>query len=594
MKIIKLLIPLLICFLSLTAQDFKHYDYIGAGHSNGITVTTSSSTNTTTGTKTVDGFPIQNQKQLKDASRFLAQCTFGADFSTIEMTAAMGYEAWLEEQFSLPHIGLLNEMYEHSLLDGEEDFDEDVVNAIFLRTAWGNNNLMTPDLLRQRINFNLSQIFVINTNSDLFEDFGQISGTYYDMLGARAFDNYENLLLDVSLSPAMGIFLSHYNNPKADPVNNIHPDENYAREIMQLFSIGLWELNQNGIRKYDTNGNFIPTYTNADIKEFAQVFTGLSGGSEENEFGGEITHESGVLSPMKMFETYHDKSEKHLLKGYILPAGQDGMTDIRMTVEHLANHNNTAPFISKSLIKMLTTSNPSPTYVQDVATVFNPSAPNNFKEVIKAILLHPEARTCNVTEHYSFGKLREPMVRIMNLLKAFPITPNDAENYMMFLECFFTNTAQAPLKSPSVFNFYSPFYQPQGSIGQNYLFAPEFQILNAPNTIGIINEINHKAVWREYLYEYCLEYIDEYEEDEIEYDYEGDREYIIDYSRLLSLVNDSDAFLNHLDILLANGLLSDDTKNIIKNAIDQLETTTEKVKMAIYLILISPDYVILR
>ena len=420
---------ILCCLLSeqLTAQ-IQHLDFLGAGHSNHITVTTSSSTSAT-GQKTVDGFPIDNPDQLKDASRFLAQATFGADMPTIRMTAAMGYEAWLDEQFNLPQASMLHEMYAHGVLYGEaENIPEDFIYHNAFRTAWLTNNLTSPDLLRQRMAFIWSQIMVINDKSDFYEDLGQLLGNYYDVLASNAFGNYQHLLTDVTLSPAMGNFLSHYNNPKADPSQNIHPDENYAREIMQLLSIGLWELNQNGTRKYDPSGQFIPTYSNADIKEFAQVFTGLSDGTSTGQFGLSIDElEDNVfeimLTPMKMYDDFHDTSEKHLLNGVVLPANQSGMTDINQTISHLANHDNTAPFIAKSLIRFLTTSNPSGSYVTDVAAVFNPAATNNFQEVIRTILLHPEARDCTISPAYTFGKLREPMVRQLNFLKAFHLAP---------------------------------------------------------------------------------------------------------------------------------------------------------------------------
>ena len=191
------------------------------------------------------------------------------------------------------------------------------------------------------------------------------------------------MIEDVSYHPAMGLFLSHFNNPKADPANNIHPDENYAREIMQVFSIGLWQLDQYGNRKYDNNGQFIPTYSNTDIKEFAQVFTGLGEGSANGTFGefnDELLMDGGIL-PMKMYEDFHDTSTKKLLNGYELPANQPGDQDIAMTLDHLSSHSNTAPFIAKSLIRFLTTSNPSGAYVQRVANAFDPFAQDNFQEV---------------------------------------------------------------------------------------------------------------------------------------------------------------------------------------------------------------------
>ncbi len=580
-----------------TFAQFRHYDFLGAGHNNEVVVTSSSSATVASGAQTVDGFPIKNDIQLKDASRFLAQATFGADYSTIEMTAAMGYEAWLDEQFLLPQQPILKEMEEQArILEGSEFEEGAGIFHVYFRSSWMTQNLTTADVLRQRMAFNLSQLMVINDNSDFFEDIGQVIGTYYDMLGTNAFKNYQTLLTDVTLSPAMGSFLSHYNNPKADPSRNIHPDENYAREIMQLFSIGLWELNSDGTRKRDSAGNFIPTYTNTNIKEFAQVFTGLSDGTANGQFGGGIGElEDNITSivqvPMKMYDDFHDTSEKRLLNGVVLPANQAGMIDIAQTMEHLANHPNTAPFISKALIKMFTTSNPSPSYVSDVAAVFDPDKENNFQDVLKAILLHPQARNCNMPEAYTFGKLREPVVRLLNLLKAFNISTISPGNYFYLMTCFGANTGQSPLEAPSVFNFFLPDYAPPGPINQNYLVAPEFQIFNATNAIGLINDVNNRVIKERHLTDRCVG--DDELEEVIDEEYANDG-HSMDLSAELALTANAAELINRLDIILANGLLGQKTKTTIADAVDLLNTPEEKLKMAIYLILISPDYAIIR
>ncbi|NNF22024.1 MAG: DUF1800 family protein [Saprospiraceae bacterium] len=596
----------LLIISSVLSGQFRNYDFIGAGHDYEVTVTSSSESIPNSGKKTIDGFPVQNQDQLMDASRFLAQSTFGADMATIRMAAAMGYESWLEEQFSLPATYTTTELLAHGPLYG--DLDEFEGNGFHtfhnFNTAWITNNLTSPDLLRQRVAYALSQIMVINNSTDFFHDVGIASSNYYDLLLKNAFGRFDNLLMDVTRSASMGTFLSHYGNPKADPANNIHPDENYAREIMQLFTIGLWELNPDGTRKYDTEGQFIPTYTNADIKEFAQVFTGLSDGGANGEFGPFDESEDRramVMEPMKMYDAFHDKSEKQLLNGTVLPAGQSGDEDLSQTIQHLSTHPNTAPFISKSLIKMLTTSNPSPAYVKRVADKFNPNEDGNHKELIKAILLDPEARNCNHSETYTFGKLREPVVRMMNYLRAFPMTANENGDYLYVFECLKSNTGQAPLQAPSVFNFYLPDYSPQGPISQQYKVAPEFQILNSTNVIGLINEVHKLTVNQEYLEDFCIvesfeedEEPEEPDEEELLESFEMYSDYRMDYSEVSDLINNPDAMIDYLDILLANGLLTDQTKDIIKDAMYQLNEPTDKLRMATYLIMIAPDYAILK
>jgi uncharacterized protein (DUF1800 family) len=592
-------------FGSTLWAQYTHPDFIGAGHHNGVTVTTSSNSDEVNGEATIDGFRIQNADQLKDASRFLAQASFGADFATIEMTAAMGYDAWLDEQFALPAISIRDEMirigYTGFEEEEEEEEEEVELGSFLFELAWTNNHLSSPDVLRQRMAFALSQIMVVNRSGDFFEDFGLFGGSYYDLLMRNSFGQYQELLNEVTLSMTMGLFLSHYNNRKADPALNIHPDENYAREIMQLFSIGLWELNPNGTRRRDSEGQFISTYTNADIKEFAQVFTGLSSpliNGFEMPYSEQYAAHAVSAAPMRMYEAYHDTSSKELLNGLVLPAGQSGMADIEQTITHLATHPNTAPFISRQLIQRFTTSNPSPQYVSEVASVFNPSAPNNFQTVLRTILLHPEARNCRPLDAPAFGKLREPILRVMNIMKSFQLASEESGDFFHELGCLQNTTGQFPLSAPSVFNFYRPDYSPQGPVNQNYLVAPEFQILNSTNVIGIINDVQYRTIFGAYSECEFGELSEIPNEEYIDYEYgEGDPEWLTytqDYRGLAPLLDNPAALVDYLDILLANGLLEADTKRIIANAVAQLETPQERLRMALYLIFISPDYTILK
>lgn len=590
-------IVLLCLFYEPIFSQFHHLDFIGAGHDQEVRVRSSHQEHQAPQT-TVDGFPVQNPKQLAEASRFLAQTTFGADLATIQMTAAMGYEAWLEEQFQLPSSTTLAETKLHGSLYGdEEDMEEENLWAGFFKSAWLTNTLSGSDQLRQRMAYALSQIMVVNDAGDLFADYAQFQAAYYDILTEQAFNNYLQLLTEVSLSPTMGNFLSHYANPKAIPELNIHPDENYAREIMQLFSIGLWELNPDGTRKYDSEGNFIPTYDNADIKAFARVFTGLGdglGGSFGPIWESE-SFEQTIVTPMNMFEQWHDQREKKLLNGFVIPAGQSGMEDIRQTMHHLSTHPNTAPFIAKALIQRFTTSNPSPAYVASVAAAFKATEHGNFKEVLKAIFLHPEARQCPTLDVYTFGKLREPILRLTNFLKAFQLSPNEYDDFHNQFYCYRMSVGQAPLGAPSVFNFYLPDYAPQGPIKQRYLVAPEFQILNAPNAIGYINDLEYRVNRQLYLEELCLDIIAEnYEEeiDEIPYSVSYEEDWQMDFSDLYTRVSNPADLVDYLNLVLANGLLTEPTQAIIEQALNGLSNPVERIKMGIYLTLISPDYVI--
>lgn len=572
---------LLVFMISSSDAQLRHMDYLGAGHKTNIKVRASSSSNSAAGS-TVDGFRVQSEEQLRDASRFLAQCTFGTDISTIQTVAAMGPEAWLEEQFELPILSYHEEEIQQTLAGYGFGYR-------LFGSSWMTINISSPDLVRQRMAFNLSQILVLSGNTMMIfqRTDAHPLAAYYDLLQNNAFENYFEALNAVSLSPQMGHFLSHYNNPREDTLNNVHPDENFAREVMQLFSIGLWQLNDDGSRKLDIDGNFIPSYDNADIKEFAQVFTGL-GSNNLAPFGAYFSGD--WTKPMKMFEEYHDNSSKELLDGYVIPGDKAGMEDIRLCLEHLSTHPNTAVFISESLIKKFTSSNPSPQYIKDVASVFAPLETNNFRDLIRAILFHPEARTCPENISDQQGKLKEPLVRMMNLLKAFPISSNQNGDYWNFMRCPVFTMGQAPLQAPSVFNFYEPDYSPPGAISDLGLEAPEFQLLSAPNTIGIINDVDTRILNDLLMDDGCgirgMFEPEDYEEDITQYQ--------ADLSSLAQFENEPEALIDRLGLILAQSALSDQTKQILVDHITQINDFEQQIRFAIYGILISPDYAILK
>lgn len=561
----------------LYAQN-PYSDFLGAGHNNGITVTTSHNDNANQdGNKSVDGFPVSNPELLADASRFLAQSTMGYDFETIQMAAAMGYESWIDEQFTLPRQSYVDLTLS---LEGLMPPDSEIFGMRTFRAGWRSMTQKTPSQLRERMNYSMSQIFVVSAfGSDLFEDWTNLSAGYYDVLGNNAFGNYRQLLGDVSRNTSMGFYLSHLHNPKSDPANNIHPDENYAREVMQLFSIGLYELNNDGTRKLDGNGNFIPTYNNDDIREFAKIFTGFGDGRPDGVWGtldeGDDMSGDAVVIPMKIYEEWHEQGVKNLLNGQVVPAGQTGLEDFEDAMDNLYNHPNVGPFIGKALIQFLVTSNPSTEYVDRVATAFNDNGQGvrgDFQAVIKAILLDDEARNCTPLNNPIAGKLREPVIRYSQFLRAFNSnTPNGF--YLEHMERWNDATGQTPMFSNSVFNFYLPEYQPNGLIASADLFAPVFQIHNSSTSIGFINEAN---IWL-------------FEDDPVE-----ENDAVLDFSDEIALANDAAALVDRLDILLACGQLSSSTKTIISNAVAQVDDDDDKIDLAIYLILISPDFAILK
>ena len=586
----------LYCSNLLSAQTYG--DYVGGGHNENITVTTSSDfqppgwEQTAEGSNTLAVYGLTGK--IIDASRFLAQASMGADRTTIDSVAKLGFEAWIDQQFDVPPNfirPIIQEVYDTSfqrfLAAGGDtlDYPKTPTNEHF-DYAWWHINMTNNDLLRHRIAFALSEIFVISFKSEL-ERFGEGVASYYDMLLANAFGNFKDILTDVTLHPCMGYYLTHLNNPKSNPAQFIHPDENYAREMMQLFTIGLYELNQDGTRKQDNAGNDIPTYDNDDIGEFAKIFTGLGGGATievpdttiEPAFGRGI----GIIDmaePMVMYDEYHEAGSKSLLNGFVVPTGQSGMEDINATLNHLLNHENVGPFIGKQLIQRLVKSNPSPAYVSRVAAAFNNNGAGvrgDMKAVIKAVLLDEEARSCDWYNDPVQGKLKEPIIRYTHFARAIGGISDNAKFWNRGAD-YDDDAGQHPFYSPSVFNFYWPDFQPIGPIGGQGYFAPEFQSHNARTSIGFVNFVDQWAV------------------NETLLETSGNPSSIVftNYEALLGYAEDTETLINELDILLTNGMLKDDTRQIITNIVDPIEDPYDKVKLTIYLMVISADYTILK
>ncbi len=520
----------------------------------------------------------QGGETLESAARFLSMATLGADFEEIEKVSSIGKEKWLEEQFEKP--AGLTLPFTLELMAQAKQNGADTFAGNFRRYSWWQEVMTSPDLLRQRIALAFSEIFVVSDKVDILGSRPEALASYYDLLLTHAFGNFREMLMAVTLHPAMGIYLSHLNNKKADPEKGTFPDENYAREVMQLFTIGLHMLNPDGTEMKDSSGKLIPTYDNDDIAEFARVFTGLKSAEQRPEFEDLWLN---LIDPMIMNENQHDTGEKTLLNGTVLPAGQSGMKDISDAIDNLFYHPNTGPFICKQLIKRLVTSNPSPAYVQRIAEVF---ADNGFgvrgdmKAVIKAILLDPEATNPSEIHNPRFGKFHEPWIRYVALLRAFnATTPNG----------YYFNTGriteyllhQHPLSSPSVFNFFLPNFTPNGIIGENNLTAPEFQIITS-STI-----VNYPNMTFFMLFEERLMSLPP-EEDFFLPVYDA----TLDLSDELNLADKPEKLIERLDILLTYGSMSEGTKQIIIDAVSQLDDPLLRVKMALYLTLISPDYVV--
>ena len=512
---------------------------------------------------------------LKDASRFAAQATFGMSFSEIDALARQGAEQWLSSQFALPisaHGSIVADLVARRDAGEFAEFEEDIEYLIlFRRLAWWHRTVTAQDALRQRVAFALSEIFVVSDNVDDLIINPYALSDYYDTLLTHAFGNYRDLLRAVSLHPAMGIYLSHVNNRRSDPDNNIFPDENYAREVMQLFSIGLFELNIEGSLQLDAEGDPIPTYSNADIREFAKIFTGLSFGGANAFFGKPFPE---FLSPMQMFDAEHEPGEKRLLNDVVVPAGQAGMQDIDAAIDNLFNHPNAGPFIGKQLIQRLVTSNPSPAYVERVARAFNgdnSGVRGDMRAVLRAVLLDPEAAAPATSQ---FGKLREPVVRYASILRQFGATSSDG---------FIANTGyfvqelgkQHPLSAPSVFNFFLPAHSPAGEIAAAGLVAPEFQITTSNSIVGLSNLIDFIVL---------ADFVTDAPEPFAPVS--------LDYTDYVMIAGDVDALVDRLDIVLTAGTIDVTTRQAIEGVLADIEDLNLRARIGIYMFLISSDYAV--
>ncbi|MBV34055.1 MAG: hypothetical protein CMP47_01075 [Rickettsiales bacterium] len=482
------------------------------------------------------------------ASRFLQQTTFGATTESINDVVERGFEGWIDWQMTLPitkHIDYYNQF----------TYDPESTWSLYV-DAWWHRSLQADDQLRQRVAFALSEIWVVSqygVSSGGIEG-NQSLSNYYDILLQHSFGNYRDLMQDVTLNPVMGEYLSMLRNRKPDLERNIRPDENYARELMQLFTVGLVELNLDGSPKLDAQGNTIPTYDQADIEGLAHVFTGWTWQNAERFWWWGENRD--LISPMKVFPEFHAEGEKRIINGGVIPAGQPPEQDLAQALDHIFNHPNVGPFVAKQLIQKLVTSNPSPEYVERVATRFNDNGSGvrgDMKAVIKAILLDEEAISGVAGHGKPFGKLKEPILRLSAFWRAFDASSGNGTYEFRWVDNDF---AQGPLKSPSVFNFFSPSYQPAGALKDADIVAPEFEI----HTEGTMAKMTNHLHWRSVS-------MNSFERPSPEA-----KDIIVDYRVERDLVSASDdELIEHLNILLLAGTMSDHMKTVLRDYLTTID-----------------------
>ncbi len=513
----------------------------------------------TSGGGTTPGVPSITPEQ---AARFLVQAAFAATDAQIARVQTLGYSAWIDEQFAMPrtlsHWDWMDAKG-YQVVANVDNF------AGFENSLW-RKLIASPDALRQRMTLALSEIFVVSLLGLPVSWRGFLAAGYVDTLEANAFGTYRQLLQDVTLSPAMGVYLNTRGNQKANPATGRVPDENYAREVMQLFSIGLLELETDGTLK---GGRAQETYNAQTIGALAQVFTGW-------DLDGVNRTEAGYTRrPMINLPARHETGAKTFL-GVTVPAGTAAATSLQVALDTLARHPNVGPFISRQLIQRLVSSSPSPAYVGRVAAAFNDNGQGqrgDLKAVIKAILLDEEARRDPTTADTTRGRLQEPVARFIQWARTFGLSsPTDLWNIGSLSDPA-TRLGQSPMRAPSVFNFFRPGYVPPNTeLGKLGITAPEFEITDESTTVGWVNFAQTFVV-------------------------SGVGETRPNYGAEVALASDPPALVQRVVRLLAPGSISASTQTLITQAVATLPAVTDanrlnRVYAAVLLVLAAPEYLV--
>jgi uncharacterized protein (DUF1800 family) len=519
-----------------------------------------------------------------EAARFLMQAQFAVTDADLAAVKSSGYSSWLATKYAEPPgqtgVAWLNAQG-HDAVTAEGRYFFPQYGDFMI---W-NQLLAGPDQMRKRVALALSEFFVVSlTPIDGFYP-PYVIAAYWDVLCANAFGNFRTLLEKITLNAGMGFFLNTKGNLKED-ANGRQPDENYAREVMQLFTIGLYELNADGTHKLDGNGNPIETYGQSDITNLARVFTGwdwdyfANGGSLQTVAwaGYQIPSTHFATNPMWFNAANHSNLEVRFL-GLTIPANTPGPEALRLALDHLFNHSNVGPFFARQMIQRLVTSNPSPAYVGRVAAVFADNGAGvrgDLKAIWTAILTDTEARTVPAASNTLSGKLREPVVRWVHALRTVGITSSNGKYEIYDTSAADQALGQSPLRSPSVFNFFRPGYVPPNTeIAIAAKQAPEFQILNETTAAGYIN-------WMQWTLRYPYSDV------------------VPNYSALLPIAHDLDAVLAWFNLRLTANQLSVETLTTVRTVMAVFgvtATSTEEQKLNMlaitcFLITVCPEYLV--
>ena len=542
-----------------------------------------------------------------EAFRFLNQASFGATEAEATRLIGLGdstnaYSRWIDAEVAKPAGTLLPYVEAAFPNPVPTGFNVSSLNAQRVE-KWFENTLKGNDQLRQRVAFALSEIMVVSQVGAL-QNLPFATADFYDMLARDAFGDFRRLLEDVTLHPAMGVYLSMLGNQKAVAGTNLRPDENYARELMQLFAVGLVELNIDGSVKRDANNQPIPTYNQNIIEGFARVYTGWKWECPSTTPNCTFANTRAQLAPgagynqirpMRFYSDQHETGSKQVLNysgvtlpNATIPAGQTGAQDLAAALDNIFNHPTVGPFIAKQLIQKLVTSNPSPAYIQRVAEKFNNDGSGkrgNLEAVVRAVLLDAEARSA--PSGGNAGKVKEPLLRLTQFWRAYDSRAASGKygvqnpNFPGGVAAIF---GQGPGQSPSVFNFFSPSYAPPGEIATGNLVAPELQLATEYLNTQVTN-----FFWLQPLL-YTTR----------QTGLPADRMFN-NTADEIALVADSEALVNRVaeKLLGGAGQMSATLKAETKAQVDRTPSTTDannnlRVADAIYFILTSPEYALQR
>ena len=504
-----------------------------------------------------------------EAARFLAQASMGATRADIARVQALGYTGWIEEQFALPQSA---SRWDWLVANGYGAETYRNTQAGFDAALW-KKLLASPDTLRQRATLALSEILVVAIDGLVGAGWRAFSAAAYaDLLESGAFGTWRELLQRVSTSAPMGQFLTFRGNLKANAARGSSPDENYARELMQLFTIGLVELNADATPKL-SGGVPKETYTQADIGGLARVFTGWD---FDRTTTTDASPQEFLRVPMAQVASRHEPGAKTFL-GTTISAGTNGADSLRLALDAIHAHANVAPFVGRQLIQRLVASNPSPAYVARVAAMFDDNGAGvrgDLKAVLKAVLLDPQARTLDAAAPHA-GKLREPMLRFAGWARAYGATSPSDQWAVGNTSDPATRLGQSPLRAPSVFNFFRPGYVPPNTaLGTLALQAPEFQITNESSVVGYVNFMQRVVA-------------------------SGIGDVKADYTALLALAPDAAALVGEIVTVLAAGQLSTATAAAIAAALESIAVATDagrrnRVHAGLTLVLAAPEFIALK